>query len=209
MPADRPVAAAPPAELAETTPQIVAIGASAGGLEALEKLFAGLSSASGATFVVIQHLSPDHKSMMANLLARHTDMPVVMVEQDMPIEPNRVYLIPPGSIMHIGAGKLTLTPKNPRTLTLPIDVFFKSMAEHYGARSVGVVLSGTGSVGAVTVNAGATLSPGNSPGTLTTGAVTFNGGRDALDHLQVHVGGIQCQDAVLVDDGVVEAKAAE
>jgi len=98
------------AETPEFTPQIIAIGASAGGLEALEKLFAGLSSQSGATFVVIQHLSPDHKSMMANLLARHTAMPVVMVEQDMPIEPNRVYLIPPGSIMHMGAGKLTLTP---------------------------------------------------------------------------------------------------
>ena len=135
------------AEINESSPQIVAIGASAGGLEALEKLFDGLSSQSGATFVVIQHLSADHKSMMANLLARHTAMPVVMVEQDMPVEPNRVYLIPPGSIMHMGAGKLTLTPKNPRTLTLPIDVFFKSMAEHYGARSVGVVLSGTGSDG--------------------------------------------------------------
>ena len=85
--------------------------------------------------------------MMANLLSRHTLMPVVMVEQDMPIEPNKVYLIPPGSIMHMGEGKLTLTPKNPRTLTLPIDVFFKSMALHYGARSVGVVLSGTGSDG--------------------------------------------------------------
>ncbi|GAB4214756.1 MAG: chemotaxis protein CheB [Rhodoferax sp.] len=128
-------------------PHVVAVGASAGGLEALEKLFDGLPADSGATFVVIQHLSPDHKSMMANLLSRHTSMPVVMVEQDMAIEPNRVYLIPPGSIMHMGAGTLTLTPKNPRSLTLPIDVFFKSMAEHYGARSVGVVLSGTGSDG--------------------------------------------------------------
>ncbi|GAB4401596.1 MAG: hypothetical protein OHK0048_18500 [Rhodoferax sp.] len=126
---------------------VVAIGASAGGLEALEKLFDGLPPDSGATFVVIQHLSPDHKSMMANLLARHTPMPVVMVEQDMPFEPNRVYLIPPGAMMHMGAGTLTLTPKNSRGLTLPIDVFFKSMAEHYGAHSVGVVLSGTGSDG--------------------------------------------------------------
>ena len=134
-------------ESAELAPHIVAIGASAGGLEALEKLFDGLPPDSGATFVVIQHLSPDHKSMMANLLSRHTQMPVVMVEQDMPIERNRVYLIPPGAIMHVGQGKLTLTPKNPRTLTLPIDVFFKSMAAHFGARSVGVVLSGTGSDG--------------------------------------------------------------
>jgi two-component system CheB/CheR fusion protein len=129
------------------SPHVVAIGASAGGLEALEKFFSGLSCASGATFVVIQHLSPDHKSMMANLLSRHTAMPVVMVEDDMPIEPNRVYLIPPGSIMHMGEGKLNLTPKNPRTLTLPIDVFFKSVAAHYGERCVGVVLSGTGSDG--------------------------------------------------------------
>ena len=132
---------------AQAVPHIVAIGASAGGLEALERFFDGLSCHSGATFVVIQHLSPDHKSMMANLLSRHTEMSVVMVEQDMPIEPNQVYLIPPGSIMHMGQGKLNLTPKNPRTLTLPIDVFFKSMAEHYGARCVGVVLSGTGSDG--------------------------------------------------------------
>ncbi len=132
---------------AEMGAHIVAIGASAGGLEALERLFDGLTTDSGATFVVIQHLSPDHKSMMANLLSRHTAMPVVMVEQDMLIEPNTVYLIPPGAIMHMGDGKLTLTPKNPRTLTLPIDVFFKSMAQHYGPRSVGVVLSGTGSDG--------------------------------------------------------------
>lgn len=70
---------------AASTPPIVAIGASAGGLDALERLFDSLNCDTGATFVVIQHLSPDHKSMMANLLSRHTQMPVVMVEQDMPI----------------------------------------------------------------------------------------------------------------------------
>ena len=129
------------------SPHIVAIGASAGGLDALEKLFDGLACDSGATFVVIQHLSPDYKSMMANLLSRHTLMPVTMVSQDTPIEPDHVYLIPPGSIMHMGEGCLRLTPKSPHTLTLPIDVFFKSMAAHYGAGSVGVVLSGTGSDG--------------------------------------------------------------
>lgn len=135
------------AALPAVPPHIVAIGASAGGLEALEKLFDSLACDTGSTFVVIQHLSPDHKSMMANLLSRHTQMPVIMVEQDMPIEPDHVYLIPPGSIMHMGEGQLRLTPKNPRTLTLPIDVFFKSMAAHYGPLSVGVVLSGTGSDG--------------------------------------------------------------
>ncbi len=144
---DHPNISAVVSDLPDSVTHVVAIGASAGGFEALEKLFDGLSCDSGATFVVIQHLSPDHKSMMANLLSRHTLMPVVMVEQDMAIEPDRVYLIPPGSIMHMGNGILSLTPKNPRTLTLPIDVFFKSMAAHYGARSVGVVLSGTGSDG--------------------------------------------------------------
>ena len=74
---------------------VVAIGASAGGLDALEKLVAELPADTGAAFVVIQHLSPDHKSMMASLLARHTTMPVHMVEGDTPIEPNQLFLIPP------------------------------------------------------------------------------------------------------------------
>ena len=126
---------------------VVAIGASAGGLDALEKLFASLPADSGAAFVVIQHLSPDHKSMMASLLARHTRMPVVVVEENLPIAPNQVFLIPPGSIMHMDGRLLRLTPKNPRTLTLPIDVFFQSLATHHGDHAVGVVLSGTGSDG--------------------------------------------------------------
>lgn len=135
---------------------VVAIGASAGGLDALERFFEACPSDSGAAFVVIQHLSPDHKSMMSNLLARHTDMPVIMVEDDMSIKANSVYLIPPGSIMHATAGHLHLTPKNPRGLTLPIDIFFTSLADTYGDRAVGVVLSGTGTDGtrgAVAINA--------------------------------------------------------
>lgn len=126
---------------------VVAIGASAGGLDALEKLFASLPPDGGAAFVVIQHLSPDHKSMMASLLSRHTDMPVIVVEDDMPIAANQVYLIPPGSIMHMDNRHLRLTPKSPRTLTLPIDVFFQSLATQFGDKAVGVVLSGTGSDG--------------------------------------------------------------
>lgn len=126
---------------------VVAIGASAGGLDALEKLFASLPDHSGAAFVVIQHLSPDHKSMMASLLARHTQMPVVMMEEDVPIAPDHVFLIPPGSIMHMDGDWLRLTPKSPRSLVLPIDVFFQSLATHRGDHAVGVVLSGTGSDG--------------------------------------------------------------
>lgn len=142
---DAPAHPASPAALA--APYIVAIGASAGGLEALEKLFDGLPAAADVSFVVVQHLSPDHKSLMVNLLARHTDLPVLMAEQDMPLEPGRVYLIPPGAIMRLTQGRLNLTPKNPRTLTLPIDEFFKSIAQNHGAHCVAVVLSGTGSDG--------------------------------------------------------------
>jgi two-component system CheB/CheR fusion protein len=136
-----------PLEINPFTSYVVGIGASAGGLDALEKFFDFCPVDSGATFVVIQHLSPDHKSMMSNLLARHTTMPVSMVEQNTTIEPNNVYLIPPGSIMHMGKGFLHLTPKNPRGLTLPIDIFFTSLAESYGNHAIGIVLSGTGSDG--------------------------------------------------------------
>ncbi|MBS1145034.1 MAG: methyltransferase/methylesterase, CheR/CheB with sensor [Proteobacteria bacterium] len=154
---------APSARKAQANPEakdfdgyVVCIGASAGGLDALEKFFQGCPIDSGAAFVVVQHLSPDHKSMMNNLLARHTKMPVIMVEDDMPIEANKVYLIPPGAIMHATAGHLHLTPKSPRGLTLPIDIFLFSLAENYGKHALGVILSGTGTDGtrgAVAINA--------------------------------------------------------
>ncbi len=135
-----------------TSPQsfdghVVCIGASAGGLDALEHFFKACPNDTGAVYVVIQHLSPDHKSMMNDLLARYTQMPVIMVEDAMPIEANSVYLIPPGTIMHITPGQLHLMPKNPRSLTLPIDIFFSSLADVYGKHAIGVILSGTGSDG--------------------------------------------------------------
>lgn len=135
---------------------VVCIGASAGGLDALERFFKACPLDTGAAFVVVQHLSPDHKSMMSNLLSRHTDMPVIMVEDDMVIEANNVYLIPPGALMHVTAGHLHLTPKNTRGLTLPIDIFFSSLAEIYQNKSIGIILSGTGTDGtrgAVAINA--------------------------------------------------------
>lgn len=127
---------------------IVCIGASAGGLDALERFFKACPSDTGAAFVVIQHLSPDHKSMMANLLARHTEMPIILVENDMELQPNRLHLIPPGTVMHVStSGHLQLTPKVTRTLTLPIDIFFSSMSEAFGSKAVGIILSGTGTDG--------------------------------------------------------------
>jgi two-component system CheB/CheR fusion protein len=134
---------------------VVGLGASAGGLEALERFFQGIPADSGAAYVVVQHLSPDHKSMMENLLARHSRIPVATVEDGMPLRGDQIFLIPPGSLMTIGNGKLRLSPKNARGLSLPIDVFFNSLSQAYGSHAVGVVLSGTGSDGtrgAVAIN---------------------------------------------------------
>jgi two-component system CheB/CheR fusion protein len=85
--------------------------------------------------------------MMNTLLSRHTQMPVIMVEEDMALEANRLYLIPPGSVMHVSPGRLHLKPKKPQVLTLPIDIFFSSLAGVYGAKAVGIILSGTGTDG--------------------------------------------------------------
>lgn len=134
---------------------VVAIGASAGGLDALERFFDELPVNTDAAFVVIQHLSPDHKSMMDNLLSRHTTMPVLMAENGMQMRANHVYLIPPGKNMTVAGSHLRLVPKSPHGLSLPIDLFFGSLAAEYGNRTVGVILSGTGSDGtrgAVAIN---------------------------------------------------------
>ncbi len=126
---------------------VIGIGASAGGLDALDKLFTALAPDTGATFVVIQHLSPDHKSMMDLLLARHTAMPVKVAEHEMPLVANAVFLIPPGMTMRVAGDRLLLAPKPEHRLSLPIDIFFHSLAEQCGERAIGVVLSGTGSDG--------------------------------------------------------------
>ena len=127
---------------------IVGIGASAGGLEALEAVFKALPPDTGMGFVIIQHLSPDFKSHMEELMARHTEMKISRVENGMEVEPNCVYLIPAKMEMVISENRLLLTEKSKvRTLSHPIDQFFRSLANDLGRRSVGVVLSGTGSDG--------------------------------------------------------------
>ncbi len=127
---------------------VVGIGASAGGLEALEAFFAHMPADSGLAFVVVQHLSPDFRSLMDEILARQTQMPIYRVENGMAIEPNAIYLIPPKKEMIISGRKLLLTDKDPtQGLTLPIDIFFRSLAQDLGPLAIGVVLSGTGSDG--------------------------------------------------------------
>lgn len=126
---------------------VVGIGASAGGLEALEAFFREMPTDSGAAFVVVQHLSPDFKSHMEHLLARQTEISVFRVEDQMDVKPNSIYLIPPKKEMIISEGKLLLTDKDTKSLAHPIDQFFRSLATDCGKFAVGVVLSGTGSDG--------------------------------------------------------------
>jgi two-component system CheB/CheR fusion protein len=127
---------------------VVGIGASAGGLEALEQFFERMPEDSRLCFVVVQHLSPDFKSMMDELLARRTRIPIVHVEDGIEIRPNAIYLMPPRKEMILSAGRLFLTDKDPtQGFALPIDRFLRSLAQDFGIRSIGVILSGTGSDG--------------------------------------------------------------
>jgi two-component system, chemotaxis family, CheB/CheR fusion protein len=127
---------------------IVGIGASAGGLEALESFFDALPPDTGLAFVVVQHLSPDFKSLMQELLSRHTSMAVHRVQEGLEIEPNSVYLIPAKAEMIVAGGRLHLTERDASEgLAMPIDVFLRSLAQDAGRQAVAVILSGTGSDG--------------------------------------------------------------
>ena len=129
---------------------IVAIGASAGGLEPLEQFFEEIPVASGIAFVVVQHLAPDFRSMMNELLARHSDMPIHKVETGMVIEPNAIYLNPPRHDMTLENGRFKLQPSSVTGgVLLPIDAFFTSLAAECGRSAIGIVLSGTGSDGSL------------------------------------------------------------
>jgi two-component system CheB/CheR fusion protein len=127
---------------------VVGIGASAGGLDALERFFDALPNDTGMAFVVIQHLSPAFKSLMDQLLRRHTQLPIHLVEDGMQVEANHVYLIPPKKEMIISDGRLLLSEREQnQELTLPIDIFFRSLARDCGEQAIGIVLSGGGSDG--------------------------------------------------------------
>ncbi len=136
----------PPA--ADKPAAIVGIGASAGGLEAIEAFFKAMPVDSGMAFVVVQHLSPDYKSLMVELLSRKTEIPVHRAESGMVVQPNHIYLIPPKKNLTLFHGKLVLEDQKPREgINLPVDIFLRSLAEDQGEQAVGVILSGTGSDG--------------------------------------------------------------
>ncbi|MCC9658335.1 chemotaxis protein CheB [Rhodopirellula halodulae] len=127
---------------------VVGIGASAGGLEALEKLFSKMPVATGTSFVVVQHLSPDFKSHMDDLLRRVTNIPVEVVNNGVEVQPDTIYLIPAKKEMVISNGKLLLTDRgSEKILTHPIDQFLRSLAQDQGKHAIGIILSGTGSDG--------------------------------------------------------------
>ena len=127
---------------------VVGIGASAGGLDPLVRFFENLPEDTGMGFVIVQHLSPDFKSLMDELLARHTPLPIHLVEDGMPVEADHIYLIPAKKEMIVSGGRLLLSERvRQQELTLPIDVFFRSLAQDYGSKAVAIVLSGGGSDG--------------------------------------------------------------
>ncbi|TSA46976.1 MAG: chemotaxis protein CheB, partial [Deltaproteobacteria bacterium] len=133
---------------------IVGIGASAGGLEALELFLGNVPEKCGMAFVVVQHLDPTHKGIMVELLQRATPMPVVQAKDRMKVEPDCVYVIPPNRDLSILHGALhLLEPTAPRGLRLPIDFFFRALADDRQDRSIGVILSGMGSDGTLGLRA--------------------------------------------------------
>nr|WP_245535836.1 chemotaxis protein CheB [Thiorhodococcus drewsii] len=129
---------------------VVGIGASAGGLAAFESFFSAIpvDTETGMAFVLVQHLAPDHKSILTDLVKRYTCMQVSEAEDGMAIEPDHAYIIPPNMDMALFKGVLhLLEPSAPHGLRLPIDFFFRSLAQDQHERAICVVLSGTGSDG--------------------------------------------------------------
>lgn len=140
--------------VAESNPSVVGIGASAGGLEAFRLLLAELPVNTGFAFVLVQHLDPTHDSSLSEILRRVTAMPVLQARDGVAVESNHVYVIPPNTEMTIAQRALKLVPRRQAPgSALPIDYFFRSLAADCGDRSIGVILSGGGSDGAVGLQA--------------------------------------------------------
>ncbi|MHB0856797.1 MAG: chemotaxis protein CheB [Anaerolineae bacterium] len=147
-----------PRDAAEPAPRqptpVVGIGSSAGGLEALQAFLRNTPLDSGLAFVIVQHMDPTHKGAMVELLQRSTAMPVVEVTDNLVVQPNHVYVIPPNADLSILQGVLhVLPPVAPRGLRLPIDSFFRALALDRGDQSIGVILSGMGSDGTLGLRA--------------------------------------------------------
>ena len=129
---------------------VVAVGASAGGVEALKAFVAAIPAGTSASFVILQHLAPDHDSQLASILSRAANLPVLEATNNLPLSNGHIYVLTPDRYLTIvDHGLFVEPPTQPRGLRMPIDHFMKSLAETAGARSVGVILSGTGNDGTV------------------------------------------------------------
>lgn len=143
-------ATAPRARAAGASCPIVGIGASAGGLEAFTRLLHALPAHMGMALVLVQHLDPTQESMLADILGRAAKMPVTEAAHGMRVEPDHVYVIPPNVMMRLSKGSIALEERpKPPTQVLPIDTLLRSLADECGSLSIGVVLSGTGTDGAL------------------------------------------------------------
>jgi two-component system CheB/CheR fusion protein len=144
-----------PKQVRSQTPfPIVGVGASAGGLKALEGFFSKIPADTGVSFVVIQHMDPVRKSMLAQLLSKATSMLVTEIEDGVTLKENRVYVTPPNRYITIMERRLFLIePEDSHSLHLPIDHFFTRLSEELAERAIGIVLSGTGSDGTLGIKA--------------------------------------------------------
>lgn len=133
---------------------IIGIGASAGGLEAFEQFFSHVAENCGMAFVLVQHLDPNHSSMLGEILQRSTRLPIYEANDQTRVLPNNIYVIPPNRDMAIFNGKLQLNmPSEPRSQRLPIDTFMRSLADECGESAIGIILSGTGTDGTLGLRA--------------------------------------------------------
>lgn len=168
---------------------IIGIGASAGGLEAFRTFFANMPADSGMAFVLVQHLDPHHKSMLADLLGRHTEMKVVEATDGMRVAANRIFIIPPNATLTMADGALRVTKPAPvREYRRPIDTFFASLAEDQGERAVCIVLSGTGSDGTlglrkVKEHGGLSLAQADADATAMSGMPQSAAATGLVDHI--------------------------
>ena len=178
---------------------VAAIGASAGGIEALAQLLRDLPEDTGMAFVVIQHLDPKHHSILAELLSKETMMPVSEVTDGMRLQPNRVYVIPPNAVMTVANNHLQLGPREQTSLGhMPIDRFMRSLAERKGSRAVGVILSGSGSDGTLG------MAEIQAQGGVTLAQDETTAKYDGMPHSAIAAG---CVDAVLPPKGIAHELA--
>lgn len=134
--------------MSESPLYIVALGASAGGHQALWEFFANLPHVPDVAFIVIQHLKADVPSIADQLLARYTNLPIAWAKDQQPIQPNHIYLLPPGKYMTVSGTILQVIDRDPLSkINRAIDIFFTSLADQYDGYSIGIILSGAGSDG--------------------------------------------------------------